>query len=159
MAQKHDYPNHAHVISVLTNLYGFKYTGLGDNYEECFSRGYNTPETIFIHRMHCSYYKAVSPQISAERINIFERRTSYHSESEQLSAFNRLLAHLDDLYGTPPKSAVVAPPFAESMKFINNLWPLFREKYTSGELSLNTALSALGLTMADYEKMIKDKSD
>ena len=51
----HYYPNYKKVKKILTKKYGFRYTGIGDNAEECFYKAGVKPESIYIHTMFCSY--------------------------------------------------------------------------------------------------------
>ncbi|MES2224864.1 MAG: hypothetical protein V4478_02660 [Patescibacteria group bacterium] len=97
MENKHFYKNHQEVISILTQDYGFRYDGIGDNAEECFRKVSDKPETIFIHPMFCSYYMASSSDLFAERFHKFEIESDRKSEKSQLIAFRKLLIHLDEV--------------------------------------------------------------
>lgn len=167
MERERSYKNHAQVISVLTTQYGFTYDGLGDNFEECFFKDSETPEQIYVHRMFCSYYMSTSREQVAPRIHHAEFRSKYDSESEQRTASTQLLLHLDyvtvhDSVRVPEAAQVIPtllvelkqpPQFSEIIRFNKILWPLFREKFTNGELPLEKALSALGLTHDQFRKM------
>lgn len=95
MPRDHAYQNHAHVILVLTTQYGFTYTGLGDNYEECFHKHSSTPEQVFVHPMHCSHYMDGAPTV----IHPHSRKANFESEisdqESQAVAFRKLIVHLD----------------------------------------------------------------
>ena len=93
--RNHYYKNHEHVISVLTKEYGFKYTGLGDNYEECFFKDSKTPEQIYVHPMGCSYYMFESKHWSSGRIHSADFQSNRDNEKDQEKAFMALLVHLD----------------------------------------------------------------
>ncbi|HTH93367.1 MAG TPA: hypothetical protein VL576_02735 [Candidatus Paceibacterota bacterium] len=97
MERKHFYKNYEEVISILTKDYGFRYDGLGDNYEECFRKLSDKPETIFIHPMFCSYYMASSHALFAERFHEFNVKSDHKSEKSQLITFRKLLIHLDEV--------------------------------------------------------------
>ena len=97
MERKHFYKNYEEVISILTKDYGFRYDGLGDNYEECFRKPSDKPETIFIHPMFCSYYMASSHALFAERFHEFNVESDHKSEKSQLITFRKLLIHLDEV--------------------------------------------------------------
>lgn len=95
MEQRHCYENHKEVIKILISRYGFRYDGIGDNGEECFRKESATPETIFVHPMHCSYYKSSSQEWLAPRVDSFYFKSSFNSQPQQKIAFSKLLKHLD----------------------------------------------------------------
>lgn len=97
MERKHFYKNYEEVISILTKDYGFSYNGIGDNAEECFTKDSDTPETIFIHPMFCSYYKASSREISASRLYDFNSNSDHKNERSQTIAFQKLVIHLNEV--------------------------------------------------------------
>jgi hypothetical protein len=172
MSRKHFYENHEEVIEILTTKYGFTYTGLGDNYEECFHKDSDTPETIFVHPMFCSYYMSVGRHWSDKRVHEVEFKSNHRVVREQKNAFHLLCAHLDKFTIELPQVAIVEktndnaiepqkpdieiPTFVNVMMFNKHLLPLFREKFTKGTISLGKCLSVLGLTEIEYSVMIKE---
>lgn len=171
MPREHYYENHEEVIKILTTEYGFRYTGLGDNYEECFYKDSDTPEQIYVHPMFCSYYMSIGRHWSARRIHEANFKSNHSNAKEQKIAFRKLLVHLDeftvrqpvvtvkdkviDNKTVPQKPNIEIPPFVNVMMFNKHLLPLFREKYTNGTLSLDKCLSVLGLTEAEYSDITK----
>ena len=149
MAQKHHYKNHEHVISVLTTKYGFTYTGIGDNAEECFFKDSRTPERIYVHSMHCSYDMSSSREIMAPRLHSVCFQSRSQRDQEQEKAFNQLLAHLDKVTVKQPER----PLFTEVMEFNRVLWPLFREKFARGDFNREQAMQFLGVTHKEYQKI------
>lgn len=96
--QKHYYENHQHVAVVLTTKYGFKYTGIGDNAEECFLKETNFPERVFIHPMYCSYSMDSCKGIGGwiNRPHDISFRSNYKDLKEQENAFAKLCCYLDE---------------------------------------------------------------
>jgi len=96
----HIYKDHAHVIDVLTNQYGFEYTGIGDNGEECFHKQVGLSEAIYVHPMFCSYRMDSSNNISnnpwQNKPHDVSFKSIYEIESTHKAAFKRLCAYLDD---------------------------------------------------------------
>lgn len=105
MADKHFYKEHEMVKEVLTSKYGFEYTGLGDNSEECFHKSGSNPESIYIHPMFCSYSMDSSDAIYGWRIRHHDQHfpSNHKSETSQTESFSRLLNYLDAVYknGSP----------------------------------------------------------
>ncbi|MCE9585050.1 hypothetical protein K8Q94_00275 [Candidatus Nomurabacteria bacterium] len=95
MEKKHFYKNHEHVIYVLTTKYGFEYTGIGNNYEECFFKDSETPERIFIHPMFCSYHMYESRKILSPRLHHVCFESDIKNKQKQKEAFNKLLLYID----------------------------------------------------------------
>lgn len=94
---KHCYKEYEYAIATLVKDYGFKYTGIGDNCEECFYKcsANGMEETIFVHPMFCSYYMNQKNYWN-NRINTFRVNSDFNDHSEQKKVFRKLLCHLDD---------------------------------------------------------------
>lgn len=88
-AEKHCYKNYLSVIAILTTQYGFKYTGIGDNGEECFhKKNEGHDETAYVHPMFCSYHchsKNLHPDFKSD----------FNNQKEQEIAFKELCVYLD----------------------------------------------------------------
>lgn len=161
MSEKHYYQNHAHVINVLTEQYGFEYKGIGNNYEECFHKKAEIAERIYVHPMFCSYYQDGSPTypfIKPSRVEFPSDRTSQRSQED---AFLELCVHLNKVTRRVPKKtkvALVKPSFEEVMKFNKHVWPLLRELFTAGKISLEDALKVVGMTKEQYTAIGKSEA-
>lgn len=108
-AEKHCYRDYENVIAVMTSKYGFEYTGLGDNMEECFHKQTDTHETCFIHPMFVHYYMAADKLWNSERLYDFNIETKFEAVYEQRKAFALLCNHLD-------KVAIITPPHLRSQQ-------------------------------------------
>jgi hypothetical protein len=95
--EKHCYKNHHEVIAILTLQYGFAYTGLGDNSEECFyKKTKEFSERVFVHPMFCSYSMDPSREGLSKRVHDVMFRSGFHDQKEQETAFLKLLAYLSE---------------------------------------------------------------
>ena|ERR1035437_761460 len=93
----HYYKNHKSVVELLTTRYGFTYTGIGDNYEECFFKDGECPEYVFVHSMSCSYSMYSSKAaLNTNKKHEISFRSDYENEESQNSAFVKLLAYLEE---------------------------------------------------------------
>lgn len=97
--EKHCYKQYGHIIYILTKEFGFKYTGIGDNGEECFYKESDTPERIYVHPMFCSYNMSMGNSWDAERKYCFHFKSGFNSQSEQEVAFEKLINHLKQIHG------------------------------------------------------------
>lgn len=98
----HYYPEYKHIIEVLTKKYGFKYTGIGENCEECFYRDSYKPEKIFVHTMFCSYRMDSHGGLYGwkNRPHDVSFRSNRRSKKSQERAFEELCSYLDQ-YSIP----------------------------------------------------------
>lgn len=96
---KHCYKQYGHIIYILTKHFGFEYTGIGDNGEECFYKESDTPERIYVHPMFCSYSMSMGREWNAERKYEFNCNSGLNSQSEQEVAFENLINHLKQIHG------------------------------------------------------------
>lgn len=96
-AEKHCYKNYMHVISILTLQYGFEYTGIGPNREECFHKESTTcSEAIFIHPMSCSYMMDPPGLFGwKNRLHSVSFNSGFDNHKEQEIAFKELCLYLD----------------------------------------------------------------
>lgn len=101
--EKHYYKEWMHVQHVLTSQYGFEYTGIGNNAEECFHRKGDRNEQIYVHTMFCSYYMdGPGPDKWMNRPHDIHIKSNYNSEEEQALAFRKLLVYLDEYSPVQP---------------------------------------------------------
>ena len=95
--EKPYYMNYKEATETLINKYGFKYTGKGDNAEECFYKEGARPERVFIHPMHCSFSMDSHSGVYGwqNRPHQVSFNSNYRSESSQKEALLKLFDYLD----------------------------------------------------------------
>lgn len=98
--ETHFYKNWELVKKALTEKYGFEYTGIGDNAEECFyKKNRNIEEYVYIHNQHCGYKKVLVMDTS--RYNVLQNASIPEyprvttTEGGRVMAFNKLCKLLD----------------------------------------------------------------
>lgn len=119
--------------------YGFRYTGIGDNGEECFYNDSLRPERIFVHPMFCSYSMDSSRGTDGykNRPHDVSFPSGFHNEEEQEKAFSKLLAYMGDV-------TIKQPIVASKEDIAGTLLYLEEERLKLVDMTLSNKISVEG---------------